>query len=60
MRGEPWLSLFDPAELSKLLRDKGFGLVEDLGLTELSDRYYGTLKEGVPIGPGGHVVRAQR
>jgi methyltransferase (TIGR00027 family) len=60
MRGEPWLSLFDPAELSKLLRDKGFGLVEDLGLAELSDRYYGTLKEGVPIGPGGHVVRAQR
>jgi methyltransferase (TIGR00027 family) len=59
-RGEPWLSLFDPPELSKLLRAKGFGVVEDLGLAELSDRYYGALKEGIPIGPGGHVVRAQR
>lgn len=58
-RGEPWLSLFDPPELSKLLRAKGFGVVEDLGLAELSDRYYGALKEGIPIGPGGHVVRAQ-
>ena len=59
-RGEPWLSQFDPAELSKLLYDKGFRLVEDLGLAELSDRYYGALKAGIPIGPGAHVVRAQR
>jgi methyltransferase (TIGR00027 family) len=59
-RGEPWLSLFDPAELAKLLRATGFAVVEDLGLSELRDRYYGALKEGTPIGPGGHVVRAQR
>jgi len=59
-RGEPWLSLFDPPELSKLLSDNGFGLVEDLGLAALSDRYYGALKAGIPIGPGGHVVRARR
>jgi methyltransferase (TIGR00027 family) len=59
-RGEPWLSLFDPADLSKLLRDKGFGVIEDLGLAEFSDRYYGALKAGIPIGPGAHVVRAQR
>jgi methyltransferase (TIGR00027 family) len=58
-RGEPWLSLFDPPELSKLLRESGFGVIEDLGLAELSDRYYGALKAGIPIGPGGHVVRAQ-
>jgi methyltransferase (TIGR00027 family) len=59
-RGEPWLSLFDPGELAELLRNKGFGHVEDLGLAELTDRYYGTLKQGIVIGPGGHVVRAQR
>jgi methyltransferase (TIGR00027 family) len=59
-RGEPWLSHFDPAELAKLLYDKGFALVEDLGVAELSDRYYGALKAGIPIGPGAHVVRAQR
>lgn len=59
-RGEPWLSLFDPSELSTWLREKGFGVVEDLGVAELRDRYYGALKEGIPTGPGGHVVRARR
>jgi methyltransferase (TIGR00027 family) len=57
--GEPWLSLFDPVELSEMLRNKGFGVVEDLGLAELTERFYGALKQGIVIGPGGHVVRAQ-
>ena len=57
-RGEPWLSLFDPAELSQMLRNTGFGFVEDLGLAELTERFYGPLREGIVIGPGGHVVRA--
>jgi methyltransferase (TIGR00027 family) len=59
-RGEPWLSLFDPAELSKMLRNKGFGIVEDLGMAEISDRFYGALKQGIVIGPGAHIVRAQK
>ena len=60
-RGEPWLSFFDPPELAELLRDKGFEIVEDLGIAgELSERFYGNLKQGIRIGPGGHVVRAQR
>jgi methyltransferase (TIGR00027 family) len=57
-RGEPWFSLFDPAELSKLLRNKGFGIVEDLGLAEIAERFYGALKQGIVIGPGAHIVRA--
>lgn len=59
-RGEPWLSLFDPAELSDLLRNKGFAIVEDLGLAELTERLYGPLKEDIRIGAGPHVVRAAR
>jgi methyltransferase (TIGR00027 family) len=59
-RGEPWLSLFDPAEVADMLRGEGFRVVEDLGLAELTERFYGTLKQGIVIGPGGHVVRAQR
>jgi methyltransferase (TIGR00027 family) len=59
-RGEPWLSLFDPAELSKMLRNKGFGIVEDLGLAEIADRFYGALKQGIVIGPGAHMLRAQK
>jgi O-methyltransferase involved in polyketide biosynthesis len=58
--GEPWLSLFDPVELAEMLRNKGFGLVEDLGLAELTDRFYGALKQDVRIGAGPHVIRAQR
>ena len=58
-RGEPWLSLFDPVELSELLHNKGFG-VEDLSLAEIVDRFYGALKQGIVIGPGAHVVRAQK
>jgi methyltransferase (TIGR00027 family) len=58
--GEPWLSLFDPIELSELLRQKGFAIIEDLGLAEIADRFYGALKQGIVIGPGAHVVRARK
>jgi methyltransferase (TIGR00027 family) len=59
-RGEPWLSLFDPAELSEMLHHRGFGVVEDLGMAEIAGRFYGALKQGIVIGPGAHVVRARR
>jgi O-methyltransferase involved in polyketide biosynthesis len=58
--GEPWLSLFDPIELSELLRQKGFAIIEDLGLAEIADRFYGALKQGIVIGPGAHLVRARK
>jgi methyltransferase (TIGR00027 family) len=57
-RGEPWLSLFDPAELHELLRNNGFKTVEDLGLPEIAARLYGDLKQNITIGPGPHIVRA--
>jgi len=57
-RGEPWLSLFDPADLHGLLRDNGFKTVEDLGLPEIAERLYGALRRNVRIGPGPHIVRA--
>ncbi len=60
LRGEPWLSLFEPNEVSEMVRNSGFGVVEDIGLAELTDRFYGTLKEGTRIGPGAHVVRARK
>jgi methyltransferase (TIGR00027 family) len=58
--GEPWLSLFDPPDLSGMLREKGFVTIEDLGLADISDRFYGILRQGISIGPGAHVVRAQK
>ncbi len=59
-RGEPWLSFFDPGELSALLRDKGFGDIEDLGFAEMVGRFSPELGEGLQRGPGGHVIRAER
>jgi hypothetical protein len=41
-----------------MLRGKGFAPIEDLGLAEISDRFYGALKQGISIGAGPHVVRA--
>ena len=57
-RGEPWLSLFDPAELYELLRGEGFKTVEDLGLPEIAEQLYGHLRRDITIGPGPHIVRA--
>lgn len=57
-RGEPWLSVFDPAELYNLLRGHGFKTVEDLGLSEIAERIYGDLRRDITIGPGPHIVRA--
>jgi methyltransferase (TIGR00027 family) len=57
-RGEPWLSLFDPAELLELLRSDGFKIVEDLGLPEIARRFYGDLRRDIRIGAGPHIVRA--
>jgi methyltransferase (TIGR00027 family) len=59
-RGEPWLSFFNPGELSTLLRDKGFTGIEDLGFAELVGRFSPALAEGLRPGPGGHVMRAER
>jgi hypothetical protein len=43
-----------------MLRGKGFGIVEDLGMAEIAERFYGALKRGIVTGPGGHVVRARQ
>ena len=59
-RGEPWLSLFDPAELATMLQNKGFGAIEDLGMAAIADSFYGDLKQGIAIGPGAHMVRARK
>ncbi len=60
VRGEPWLSLLDPAELAGMLQNKGFGTVEDLGMAAIADRFYGDLKQGIVIGAGAHMVRARK
>ena len=57
--GEPWLSHFDPDELSRELRARGFGELEDLGIADISVRFFGTPKGEAIGGPGPHIVRAR-
>ena len=54
--GEPWLTRFEPAELSAQLATLGFDAVEDLGPAEIAARFLGVPR---PDGPGGHVVSAR-
>ena len=58
VRGEPWLSFFNPDELAAILRGKGFSDIEDLGFADLVGRFSPALGEGLRRGPGGHVIRA--
>jgi methyltransferase (TIGR00027 family) len=58
-RGEPWLSLFDPAEMAALLQARGFDHTEDLARADIAERYYGELKQGDVTGAGPHMVRAR-
>lgn len=58
--GEPWLSHFDPVEISQNLREHGFQDLEDLGLAEISIRYLGAPAAGTASRPGLHVIRARR
>lgn len=57
--GEPWLSFFEPAELSNLLHAAGFDAVEDLGTADMARRYLGTAGANSDAGPGGHVLYAR-
>ncbi|MEI7873925.1 MAG: SAM-dependent methyltransferase [Alphaproteobacteria bacterium] len=57
--GEPWLSHFDPAEISQNLREYGFQDLEDLGLAEISIRYLGVPAAEATSSPGPHVIRAR-
>ena len=45
-RGEPWFIPFEPVELSELLHDRGFGVVDDLGLADIRDRLAGSPAHG--------------
>jgi methyltransferase (TIGR00027 family) len=57
--GEPWLSLFHPAEMAALLGDRGFARIEDISRADVAERYYGELKQGTPAGAGPHLVLAR-
>lgn len=56
--GEPWLSMFDPPDMTALMQARRFAEFEDVSRAELAARYYGDLGKELRAGPGPHVVRA--
>jgi methyltransferase (TIGR00027 family) len=58
--GEPWLSHFEPTELSRELHARGFTELEDLDLARISVRYFASRNGGSKAGPGPHIMRARR
>jgi methyltransferase (TIGR00027 family) len=58
--GEPWISHFDPGEMSAEVRAHGFEEQEDLRLADMAARYLGTPPHELEEGPGPHVIRARR
>ena len=57
--GEPWLSFFDPDELTNALSQLGFDDVEDLSPRDIAIRYFGE-PNPPKNAPGAHIVRARR
>jgi methyltransferase (TIGR00027 family) len=56
--GEPWISSFEPRELREHLLAVGFSEVEDLGPTELNDRYFANRTDGMRVGTLAHIIKA--
>ena len=54
--------MFDTTQLVYWETAERMGLrpVEDLGMAGIAERFYGALKQGIVIGPGAHIVRAQK
>jgi methyltransferase (TIGR00027 family) len=59
VRGEPWLSFFEPPEIAAILHAKGFQDIEDLAFADVIRHYSPELGRGLQSG-GGHVIRASR
>ena len=56
-QGEPFTFGLDPAAVPTFLADRGFGLVEDLAVPALVQRYYGMTQQAYAY---YHVVAARR
>jgi hypothetical protein len=57
--GEPWISFFDPDDLTRKMTAFGFDELEDLSGTEIAIRYFGA-PPGFRSNSGAHLMRARR
>jgi len=58
-QGEPWVTFFQPAALTRELEQLGFAEVEDFGAAQAVARYYGGRRDALRPGGLGHLMRAR-
>ena len=58
-RGEPWVTFFEPAELSEQLQQLGFTGVEHFSPADANIRYFAGRGDGLLVPGGEHVMLAQ-
>jgi len=59
VRGEPWLSLFDPASIRTQVRALGFVAIKDVGPEEATARYFAGRGDGLRAYPFANLMKAQ-
>ena len=57
--GEPWISSFQPDELTARLLASGFSQVEDLGPDQLNAQYFSNRPDGMRVGSLARIIRAR-
>lgn len=59
--GEPFRLFFEPAELGEFLKEHGFKRIEQIGSTEINERYFRGRTDGLKVSGGvGRIVAAWR
>jgi methyltransferase (TIGR00027 family) len=58
-RGEPWVTFFEPVELTSQLEGFGFTRIEDFSPGEANIRYFAGRRDGLRVPGGEHVMLAQ-
>jgi len=57
--GEPFRSFFAPQEMATMLRETGFGEIEDLDCAALNARYFAGRADGLCLRGSAHMIRAR-
>lgn len=57
--GEPWISFFEPAELTTRLRELGFAQVTHFSPDDANRLYFAGRSDGLHATSGEHMIRAQ-
>ena len=56
--GEPWKTFFTPQDMRNILRERGFGIIHDLGAEEINTRYFAHRSDRLRVGSAGRIVIA--